>query len=152
MTTAKRYMARTVYYYSKHARLIGLTASIVFVCTFGLFLYSFVSRDETFRFFTLLASSIGGWVSIAFLYTSRIDIDEESGIMTYHNVGKATVDLRKVDRIVRHVSAKGKLRYATFHEVGVKYSDIPIRPVNEDALFAQVRRINPEIEFITYRA
>lgn len=146
-------MARTVYYYSKHARFIGWAAAIVFVGTAGLFLYTFISRDETFRFSTLLFSSIGGWVSIVFLFTSRIDVDEESGIMTYHqHTGKAAVDLRKVDRIVRHVSAKGKLRYATFHEVGVKYSDIPIRPVNEDALFAQVRRINPEIEFVTYRA
>lgn len=144
-------MSRTVYHYSRYSRLVAWLAAIVFVCTLGMLLYCIIFKNEALSLAGLFINFIGACSSAVLLATSRIDIDDESGIMTFHNLGKVTVDLRKVDRIARHVSARGKLRYATFHEVGVKYSDIAINAKNEVALMAHITRINPDIQIITYK-
>ena len=144
-------MARSVYHYSKYSRPVAWIAAIVLVCAFGTLLYCYIFDTGDLSSGMLLVNILCGGSSFVFLLTSRIEIDDESGILTYHNLGKVTVDLRKVDRIARHLSAKGKLRYATFHEAGVKYADVAISSRHEAAFIAQIRRINPDVEIVTYK-
>lgn len=144
-------MARTTYHFSKYPRIVVWIAVIVFAFSLGAVLYHVIFRNGDFRLIGQFFPILGLGFSMVFILTSRIDIDDESGMMTYHNKGKVSVNLKKVDRIARHVSAKDKLRYATFHEVGVQYVDFPISPRNEDAIMALIRRVNPDIEIVTYK-
>ena len=135
--------------YCKHPKyIIWVMAIVSVVALAGTIVY--FAMGSWYRFYGILYIMISISQGLLVYDAYGLSVDEENRTIISKADKKHPIDIMKIDRIARHVSKKGKLRYITVHEAGVRYEDLGLGPDDDAAFFSQLKSIKPDIEIVEY--
>ena len=131
---------------SKHPKRLAWILGVVMAVGFAGYITLFWAQSPGWfilRLFLYLAAICAVvWLPLG---TVKCTVDDEKGTLFTPENKQNPMMVADIDRIIRVINRKGKLRYLNIHEAGVRFVDVRLLSAQAEALISHLVRINPSI-------